>query len=81
MPPLAELVQAVQHLILHRESASLRELDDALVNVLKQTLQLPSGVHWPNDFEAPSRYAGFREQISQSWPELGLYNARTASTS
>ncbi|UBV44104.1 hypothetical protein LAJ19_14940 (plasmid) [Deinococcus taeanensis] len=77
MPPLPELVRAVQHLILYREGASLHELDVALVNVLQQTLQLPREFRWPDDFEVPSRYSEFRAQISQSWPELGFYNART----
>lgn len=79
MPPLPELVRAVQHLILYRENASLRELEAALTNVLKQTLRLPSEVRWldVDDVEASSRYAEFRAQISHTWPELGFYNART----
>lgn len=79
MQPLPDAVQAVQHLILHREGASLHDLDVALVTLLRRVLHLPNEIRWPEDFEGPSRAAEFSGQIGEVWPELGVYDNRTGN--
>jgi len=76
MPALADTVQDVLHLILHRDGASLQDLEGALARLLKRTLRLPSRIDWTGE-DGPSRYTLFREQIGLHWPELGFYDPRT----
>ena len=57
-----------------RRSATLHDLNLALVELDAHTQRLPRDINWPDDFEPASKYLDLRRKIESEWPELGFYD-------
>lgn len=71
------LANHVHSLIIHRNAATLIELQQALGGLREQVARHPNRIGWPDDFEPVSEFLMLRNHLESLWPELGFYDLDT----